>query len=122
MPVRNNKSISKESGDFREEVFAKIRIGIDIGGTFTDFVIYYPETGEMDSFKLLSTPQNPAGAVLDGLENTDGSVTVAMVGKYMDLTEAYKSLSEALIHAGIHTRTKVKIKYLDSEQVETEGT
>ena len=60
-------------------------------------------------------------AVVDGLENTDGSVTVAMVGKYMNLTEAYKSLSEALIHAGIHTRTKVNIKYIDSEQVEKEG-
>ena len=61
-------------------------------------------------------------AVLDGLENTDGSVTIAMVGKYIDLTEAYKSLSEALIHAGIHTRTKVKIRYIDSEQVEKTGT
>ena len=60
-------------------------------------------------------------AVVDGLENTDGSVTVAMVGKYMNLTEAYKSLSEALIHAGIHTHTKVNIKYIDSEQVEQEG-
>ncbi|MEE9358168.1 CTP synthase [Candidatus Vondammii sp. HM_W22] len=61
-------------------------------------------------------------AVLDGLENTDGSVTIAMVGKYMHLTEAYKSLSEALIHAGIHTRTRVMIKYVDSEQIEQEGT
>jgi len=61
-------------------------------------------------------------AVLDGLENTDGSVTVAMVGKYMHLTEAYKSLSEALIHAGIQTRTKVRIEYVDSEQIEQEGT
>ena len=61
-------------------------------------------------------------AVLDGLENTDGSVTVAMVGKYMHLTEAYKSLSEALIHAGIQTRTKVKIEYVDSERIEQEGT
>ncbi|WP_260293550.1 CTP synthase [Sedimenticola hydrogenitrophicus] len=61
-------------------------------------------------------------AVIDGLENTDGSVTVAMVGKYMNLTEAYKSLSEALIHAGIHTHTKINIKYIDSEQVEKEGT
>jgi len=60
-------------------------------------------------------------AVLDGLEHTDGSVTVAMVGKYMHLTEAYKSLSEALVHAGIHTRTKVKISYIDSEQIEQEG-
>ncbi|OQX41071.1 MAG: CTP synthetase, partial [Candidatus Sedimenticola endophacoides] len=60
-------------------------------------------------------------AVLDGLENVDGQVTVAMVGKYMDLTEAYKSLSEALVHAGIHTRTRVRVLYVDSEQVEQEG-
>jgi CTP synthase len=60
-------------------------------------------------------------AVLDGLENTDGTATIAMVGKYTDLTEAYKSLSEALIHAGIHTRTKVKIEYIDSEQIEEQG-
>jgi CTP synthase len=60
-------------------------------------------------------------AVLDGLENTDGTATIAMVGKYTDLTEAYKSLSEALIHAGIHTRTKVKIVYIDSEQIEEQG-
>ncbi len=60
--------------------------------------------------------------VLDGLDNTDGVVTIAMVGKYMHLTEAYKSLTEALIHAGIQTRTQVRIKYVDSEQVEKEGT
>jgi CTP synthase len=44
-----------------------------------------------------------------------------MVGKYVDLTESYKSLSEALIHAGIHTRSKVQIHYVDSESVEREG-
>ncbi len=49
-------------------------------------------------------------------------VTVALVGKYVDLTESYKSLSEALIHAGIHTRTSIKINYVDSEYIETEGT
>ena len=60
--------------------------------------------------------------VLDGLDNTDGIVTVAMVGKYMHLTEAYKSLTEALIHAGIHTHTRVRIQYVDSERIEQEGT
>jgi CTP synthase len=44
-----------------------------------------------------------------------------MVGKYVDLTEAYKSLIEALVHAGIHTHTKVNIHYIDSENLETEG-
>ena len=59
--------------------------------------------------------------VLDGFEQPRETVTVGMVGKYMDLTEAYKSLSEALIHAGLHTRTKVKIRYIDSEDIETDG-
>jgi CTP synthase len=43
------------------------------------------------------------------------------VGKYVNLTESYKSLSEALIHAGIHTRTRVKIRYVDSEVIEQKG-
>ncbi len=53
--------------------------------------------------------------------NTDAEITVAMVGKYVDLADAYKSLNEALIHAGLHTATKVKIRYIDSEQVESQG-
>ncbi len=60
--------------------------------------------------------------VIEMLENPDGEVKVAMVGKYMHLTEAYKSLSEALSHAGMHTRTRVRICYVDSEQIEQEGT
>jgi CTP synthase len=49
------------------------------------------------------------------LENPTKEVNIAMVGKYTELTESYKSLNEALIHAGIHTLTKVNIHYLDSE-------
>ena len=60
--------------------------------------------------------------VADALANQTDEITVAMVGKYVDLTEAYKSLSESLIHAGLHTHTKVKIKYIDSEDIENEGT
>ena len=60
--------------------------------------------------------------VVQDLKNPECEVNVAMVGKYMDLTEAYKSLSESLIHAGIHTRTKVNITYIDSETIETHGT
>jgi CTP synthase len=60
--------------------------------------------------------------VLDGFDHPGSEVTVGMVGKYMHLTEAYKSLTEALGHAGVHTRTKVRIVYLDSEEIEREGT
>ncbi|MBK8322976.1 MAG: CTP synthase [Betaproteobacteria bacterium] len=56
--------------------------------------------------------------IVDALEHPEHEVDIAMVGKYVDLQDSYKSLSEALIHAGIHTRTKVKIHYVDSEQIE----
>ena len=59
--------------------------------------------------------------VSDSAQRTH-SATIVMVGKYVDLTESYKSLSEALIHAGIHTHTNVNIRYVDSETIETEGT
>ena len=55
------------------------------------------------------------------LENPEHKVNVAFVGKYVDLTESYKSLTEALVHAGICTRSKVKVHYIDSEEIETKG-
>ncbi|KXS31696.1 MAG: CTP synthase [Candidatus Gallionella acididurans] len=55
------------------------------------------------------------------LENPQHRITIGMVGKYVDLTESYKSLIEALRHAGIHTATKVNIEYIDSEALETAG-
>ena len=60
--------------------------------------------------------------LVDALEHPEHAVHIAMVGKYVDLTESYKSLSEALTHAGIHTRSKVHIHYVDSEVVERDGT
>lgn len=60
-------------------------------------------------------------AVVDALEHADGEATIAIVGKYVDHSDAYKSLNEALIHAGIRTRTKVNIVYIDSETIEDEG-
>ena len=60
--------------------------------------------------------------LVEALEHPEHAVHIAMVGKYVDLTESYKSLSEALTHAGIHTRGKVHIHYVDSEAVERDGT
>ena len=60
--------------------------------------------------------------VIDAMEHPQGKVDIAMVGKYTGLTDSYKSLVEALIHAGIHTRTSVEIHYVDSEELEQEGT
>lgn len=55
------------------------------------------------------------------LEHPEREVRIAMVGKYVDLTESYKSLTEALIHAGIHTKSRVKVEYIDSESIEQSG-
>jgi CTP synthase len=60
--------------------------------------------------------------LVDALEHPEHEVRIGMVGKYVDLTESYKSLTEALVHAGIHTRSKVSVEYLDSESIETDGT
>jgi CTP synthase len=60
-------------------------------------------------------------AVVEALEHADKEATIAIVGKYVDHSDAYKSLNEALIHAGIRTRTKVNIVYIDSETIEDEG-
>ncbi|MGH8762799.1 MAG: CTP synthase [Nitrosospira sp.] len=55
------------------------------------------------------------------LEHPERTIEIALVGKYVDLTESYKSLSEALTHAGIHTRSRIKIHYTDSENLEKRG-
>ncbi len=70
-----------------------------------------PRPADLDTWRRL----------VDALVHPEHEVNIAMVGKYVDLTESYKSLSEALTHAGIHTRSKVNIHYIDSEAVEREG-
>lgn len=59
--------------------------------------------------------------VVDAYQHPDKQVDIGMVGKYMDLTESYKSLSESLLHAGIQTRTRINIHYIDSEEIERNG-
>lgn len=59
--------------------------------------------------------------VVNSLKQPKHEVTIAMVGKYTELTDSYKSLSEALCHAGIHTSTKVNVNYVDAEEIEQRG-
>ena len=61
-------------------------------------------------------------AVVAGLNKSARTVRIAMVGKYVDLADSYKSLNEALVHAGIQTLTRVDITYVDSEEIEVTGT
>jgi CTP synthase len=60
--------------------------------------------------------------VVEAITHPKDEVTIALVGKYVDHSDAYKSLDEALIHAGLKTRNKVAIKYIDSEVIENDGT
>jgi CTP synthase len=59
--------------------------------------------------------------LIHALENPKQTVDIGFVGKYVDLTESYKSLIESLNHAGMHTESKVKIHYIDSEDIERDG-
>ncbi len=59
--------------------------------------------------------------VIEAKLNPKQEVTIAMVGKYMELLDAYKSLIEAMSHAGIETNTKVTLRYIDSEDLENQG-
>src|SRR5690606_18228405 len=60
--------------------------------------------------------------VVDAVLKPEREITIAMVGKYMELLDAYKSLIEAIKHAGIQTNTRVRVRYIDSSTLETEGT
>jgi CTP synthase len=76
-----------------------------------------------DHLRLLPRPSDLSvwDKLVFALENPKRTVKIAMVGKYVDLTESYKSLSEALIHAGIHTESKVEIQYIDSETIDAQS-
>lgn len=60
-------------------------------------------------------------AVVDAQAVKTMAITVGMVGKYTELNDAYKSINEALHHAGIHSQTSVKIEYIDADQIEKQG-
>jgi CTP synthase len=60
-------------------------------------------------------------AIVEAKQNPNGEVNIAMVGKYVDLRDSYISLSEALLHGGIHTHTRVNIRYVEAQDIERDG-
>ncbi len=74
-------------------------------------------------FKLDLPPADLSGwdRVVEAMEHPENEVSIGFVGKYVDHTDAYKSLNESLAHAGIHTRTRVNIVKIDSDNLETDG-
>ncbi len=75
----------------------------------------------LDRFNLALNPADLSDweRVVSVMENPEHEVTVGMVGKYVDLTESYKSLNEALTHAGVHNNARVNIRYIDSVKLES---
>ena len=76
-----------------------------------------------DQLRLDLPPANLSEwqSIVEAKQNPDAEVDIAMVGKYVDLRDAYISLSEALLHGGIHTRTRVNIHYFESQDIERDG-
>ncbi|MEJ7776119.1 MAG: CTP synthase [Sphingomicrobium sp.] len=73
------------------------------------------------AFRLTDSPQPELSRwhdIMDRLDNYEGEVTIGVVGKYIGLPDAYKSLNEALIHGGLANRTRVDIRWLDAELFE----
>jgi CTP synthase len=70
---------------------------------------------------LPATDLSEWSVIVDAKQNPDGEVNIALVGKYVDLRDAYISLSEALLHGGIHTKTRVNIHYFESQRIEDNG-
>lgn len=87
---------------------------------------YYKQGLDYYILKKLKINIKPANLkhwdyVVDKIKNFKRTVHIAMIGKYTTLTEAYKSINEALLHAGIHTNSKVKIKFIDSENIKNKN-
>ena len=78
----------------------------------------------IEKLQLKSAPANLSAweTVIEAQLHPSREVRIAIVGKYLDLLDAYKSLVEAIVHAGIHTRTKVLIDYVDAQTLTTQGT
>ena len=121
-----------ESARKKIALFTNVQEDCVISATTTDSVYSIPrllnEQGvdEIIASKLqLNAPEidlSEWNRVEEGCRDTADDVTVAFVGKYMDIADSYKSLAEAIVHAGIQTRTKVEILFLDAEDIESQGT
>ncbi len=101
--------------------------GVDVDNIYQIPLLYSDQKVDELVVKHLRIDCPPADLsewerVVERKANPNGEVTIALVGKYTGLTESYKSLSEALIHAGIHTLTRVNINYIDAESIEEQGT
>ncbi len=128
--IRSDHQISKNAFD-KIALFTNVEPGAVISLVDTPTIYKVPELLHeqgldqivLDKLKLQCAPADLSDwhAVVEAQLHPKSAITLKMVGKYMDLMDAYKSLNEAIIHAGIHTRTKVNIEFLDAEEIEEKG-
>lgn len=128
---RSDRSLS-ESARSKIALFTNVEKRAVIPLLDVDFVYQIPlelHRQQLDEIvvEMLGIQAKPADLtewtqVVDSYRHPTSEVTIAIVGKYMDLTESYKSLIEALLHAGIQTHTRVHIHYIHAEELEQKGT
>lgn len=111
---------------FTNVVSEAVISGVDVGNIYEIPLLYRDQKVDelvVKHFRLDCPPADLTEweRVVERKANPTGEVNIALVGKYIGLTESYKSLSESLIHAGIHTLTKVNINYIEAEEIEKKG-
>ena len=101
--------------------------GLDVKNIYEIPLLYHKQGVDEAVMRHFNLEANPADLsvwqqIETAIANLREEITIAMVGKYVDLTDAYKSLNEALYHAGVRSGNKVNIRYIDSEDLAKEGT
>jgi CTP synthase len=122
IPIHERKKIALFTNVEEEGVISLI----DVDSIYRVPMILHEQGLDAIVLRKLGIGAQPANLsewkkVLELQASTNATVDVAMVGKYMELADSYKSLLEALKHAGIHTQTKVNVHFIDAEDVETQG-
>jgi len=127
---RSERPIPQEERD-KIALFTNVATKAVISATDADSIYRIPTMLHEQSMDVIVCEKlniNPKKAdlsqwkkIIKLLDGANKLVNVAFVGKYVDLTESYKSLTEALIHAGFHNNAKVKIQFIDSEKIQKKG-
>ncbi len=108
--------------------FERVIPALDVKSIYEVPLTYHAEgldTEVLNCFGLASDKQPDLSKwldIVDRIKNPESTVKVAIVGKYTELSDSYKSLNEALIHGGIANRVKVQLKFIESEIFEKDGT
>ncbi|MBL4672813.1 MAG: CTP synthase [Arenicella sp.] len=122
LPEDAKRKIALFTNVVREAVIS----GVDVSNIYEIPLLYRDQGVDelvVKHFRLDCPPADLSEweRVVERKSNPTGQVNIALVGKYIGLTESYKSLSESLIRAGIQTLTDVNINYIDAEEIEKNG-